>query len=125
MSSEPAPKARKSSPRSRLGRIALEAAKALPQVADGVAGAQKLWATEDEGEILTGVIVAARRDARFDVELHLVAQWPIESLFALGDEVRDRVRRAAKKAELDSILGDVIVAFEDLRDPSASDATGS
>jgi hypothetical protein len=46
-------------------------------------------------------------------------------LFALGDEVRDRVRRAAKKAELDSILGDVIVAFEDLRDPSASEVTGS
>ena len=113
-----APRIRQSSPRSKLGRVALGAAKGLPQVADGVAGARKLWATEDEGEILAGVIVAARQDARFDVELHLVARWPFGSLFDLADQVRDRVRLAASGSELETILGEVSVAFEDVVEPS-------
>ncbi len=107
-----------SSPRSRLARIALDAATALPQVAVGVRGAQRVWATADDGEILKGVVAAARPDARFDVELHLVAQWPFESLFALADEVRRRVQRAAARADLDGILGHVTVAFEDVREAS-------
>ena len=63
-------------------------------------------------------MAAARPDARFDVELHLVAQWPFESLFALADEVRRRVQRAAARADLDGILGQVTVAFEDVREAS-------
>jgi hypothetical protein len=110
-----------SSPRSRLARVALDAATALPQVAAGVRGAQRVWATADGGEILEGVVAAARPDARFDVELHLVAQWPFESLFALADQVRARVQRAAARADLDGILGQVSVAFEDVRDATGED----
>ena len=105
-----------SSPRSRLARVALEAATALAQVAVGVRGAQRVWATVDAGEILEGVIATARPDARFDVELHLVAQWPFGSLFALADQVRARVQLATARADLDGILGQVTVAFEDVRD---------
>lgn len=86
-------------------------------MADGVAGAQKLWATEDEGEILAGVVVAATPDARFDVELHLIARWPFGSLFELADQVRDHVRRAAWAGDLEGILGEVSVSFEDVVEP--------
>lgn len=112
------------SPRSRLARVALEAATLLPQVAVGVRGARRVWATVDAGEILEGVVVTARPDARFDVELHLVAQWPFGSLFELADQVRTRVQRAAARADLDGILGQVTVAFEDVRDAASEDAVG-
>lgn len=115
------PTVRQSSPRSQLGRLALNTAQGLPQIAGGVAGAQKLWATEDEGEILAGVTVAARTDERFDVELHLVARWPFGSLFELAEQIRDRVGRAASRAGLEDILGDVAVAFEDVVEPGVDD----
>jgi hypothetical protein len=103
-----------SSPRSRLARVALDAATALPEIAGGVRGAQRIWATADAGGILEGVVAAARPDARFDVELHLVAQWPFESLFVLADHVRRQVQRATARADLDGMLGPVTVAFEDV-----------
>jgi hypothetical protein len=113
-----------SSPRSRLARVALEAATALPQVAVGVRGAQRVWATVDAGGILDGVVATARPDSRFDVDLHLVAQWPFGSLFALGDQVRAHVRREAARADLDGILGDVTVAFEDVLEATNEDVLG-
>src|SRR5947209_16139526 len=105
-----------STPRSRLARVALEAATALPEVAAGVRGRQRVWATADAGEILEGVVSVARPDGHFDVELHLVAQWPFGSLFALADQVRARVRRAAARVDLDGILGSINVGFEDVHD---------
>ena len=113
-----------SSPRSRLARVALDAATAMPQVAVGVRGAQRVWATADDREILDGVVATARPDARFDVELHLVTQWPFESLFALADQVRRRVQRAAARADLDGMLGQVTVAFEDVHDATSEDVAG-
>jgi hypothetical protein len=110
-----------SSPRSRLARAALEAAIALPQIAVGVRGAQRVWATVDAGEILEGVVATARPDSRFDVDLHLVARWPFGSLFALGDQVRTRVRGAAARAGLDGILGAVTVRFEDVLDSASEE----
>jgi hypothetical protein len=103
-------------PRSRLARVALEAATGLPEVATGVRGRQRVWATADAGEILEGVVATARPDARFDIELHLVAQWPFGSLFALADQVRARVGRAAARVDLDGLLGQITVAFEDVHD---------
>ncbi len=113
-----------SSPRSQLARVALEAATAMPQVAVGVRGAQRVWATIDAGETLEGVMATARADGRFDVELHLVAQWPFGSLFALADQVRARVQRAAGRAKLDGILGQVTVSFEDVREARSEEAAG-
>jgi hypothetical protein len=108
-----------STPRSRLARVALEAATALPEVAAGVRGRHRVWTTADAGEILAGVVAAARPDGRFDVELHLVAEWPFGSLFALADQVRVRVRRAAARVDLDGILGSITVGFEDVHDPTS------
>jgi hypothetical protein len=106
----------RSSPRSRLARAALEAARSLPQIAAGVPGTQGVWATTDAGGLLEGVIAVARADGRYDVELHLVAQWPIGSLDALAAEVRGRVARAADRNGLADAIGDVSVSFEDLRE---------
>lgn len=105
-----------SSPRSRLARAALEAASSLPQVAGGVRGAQGVWATTDAGGVLEGVIAVARRDGRYDVELHLVAQWPLGSLYSLADDVRKRVARAADRSGLAHAIGEVSVSFEDVRE---------
>jgi hypothetical protein len=87
----------------------------------GVRGARRVWATVDADEILEGVVATARPDAGFDVELHLVAQWPFGSLFGLADDVRKQVRRAAARADLDGILGQVTVAFEDVRDATSEE----
>ena len=106
-----------STPRARLARAALDAARSLPQVAGGVRGAQGVWATADADGLLEGVTAVARVDGRYDVELHLVAQWPIGSLYALADEVRGRVARAADRSGLADTVGEVSVSFEDVREP--------
>jgi hypothetical protein len=106
-----------SSARSRLARSALEAARSLPQVAGGVRGAQGVWATAEAGGLLEGVTAVARVDGRYDIELHLIAQWPIGSLYTLADEVRGRVARAAAREGLADAIGDVTVSFEDVREP--------
>jgi hypothetical protein len=109
-----------SSPRSRLARAALEAARSLPQVAGGVRGAKGLWATSDAGGVLEGVTAVARVDGRYDVELHLVVQWPLGPLYSLADEVRARARRAAERSGLGDAMGEVSVSFEDLHEQQGS-----
>ena len=109
-----------SSPRSQLARAALDAACSLPQVAGGVRGAKGLWATTDAGALLEGVTAVARTDGRYDVDLHLIAQWPLDSLYSLAEEVRERVRRAADRGGLGLAVGEVSVSFEDLREPGGS-----
>ena len=111
------------SPRSRLARVALQSARALPQVAGGVRGDHGLWATTDEGGLLEGVSAVARPDGRYDVDLHLVAQWPLGSLHSLADEVRRRASAAIERQGLRELLGDLTVSFEDLRGPSEDRAS--
>ena len=106
-----------SSPRSQLARAAIDAARSLPQVAGGVSGTQDLWVTTDAGALLEGVTAVARKDGRYDIELHLVAQWPLDSLHSLADEVRARVGRAAEQGGLGHAVGEVTVSFEDLTEP--------
>lgn len=112
------------SPRSRLARVALEAVIGMPEIAVGVRGARAVWATVDAGEMLEGVVATARPDERFDIELHLVAQWPFGSLFTLGDQIRAGVHGATSRAKLDGILGEVTVAFEDVREASSEEVVG-
>ena len=111
------------SSRSRLARVALEAATGMPEIAAGVRGRHRLWATVDAGEILEGVVATARPDGRLDVELHLVAEWPFGSLFALADQVRTRVQRAAARVGLDGLLGSITVGFEDVLDTARDRAS--
>ncbi len=116
--------ARFSSPRSRLARVALQAATAMPQVVVGVRGPRGVWVSVDAGEILEGVVVTARRDGRFDIELHVAVRWPSGSLLTLADQVRAGVKRAAGRAQLDGVLGQVTVAFEDVREASSEEVAG-
>jgi len=106
-----------------LARVALEAATGMPEIAAGVRGRHRLWATVDAGEILKGVVATARPDGRFDVELHLVAEWPFGSLFALADQVRTRVQRGAARVGLDGLLGSITVGFEDVLDTARDRAS--
>ncbi len=96
----------------------------MPEIAVGVRGARGVGATVDAGEMLDGVVATARRDARFDIELHLVVQWPFGSLFELADQLRARVKRAAGSAKLDGILGQVAVGFEDVSEASSEEVVG-
>lgn len=112
--------ARAGSPRSRLARVALQAALRLDEVGCGLAGRGRVWATVDAGELLPGVVAAARPDGRFDLELHLVAQWPAGSLDELADRARVDVQREARRTGLEDVLGAVAIAFEDVRELGAS-----
>lgn len=91
----------------------------LDEVGYGVGGPRRVWVTVDAGELLRGVVAAARPDGRFDLELHLVAEWPLASLDELADRARARVRQEARRAGLDDVLGAVAVAFEDVREPGS------
>ncbi len=96
----------------------------MPQVVVGVRGPRGVWVSVDAGEILEGVVVTARRDGRFDIELHVVVRWPSGSLLTLADQVRAAVKRAAGRAQLDGVLGQVTVAFEDVREASGEEVAG-
>ena len=105
------------SPRARLARVALETALASEGVAAGSAGDSSWWATTDEGELLSGVLAVARRDGRYDVELHLVARWPVPPLHELGERIRERVAGVAAEKGLGESLGSVRISFGDLLEP--------
>jgi hypothetical protein len=50
-----------------------------------------------------------------DVELHLVARWPlVAALEQIAEELRAQLRRAAGVAGMGERLGAVSVAFEDV-----------
>lgn len=103
-----------STTRSLLARSAIEAAGQLAEIEGGVRGRPGTWATRDAGQTLDGVVATARRDGRYQVDLHLTARWPLGSLHDLGEEVRESVRQAARSAGLGDALGAVSVAFEDV-----------
>ena len=105
------------SPRVRLARVALETALATKQVAAGTPGRHSQWATADAGEQLSGVLATVRPDGRYDVELCLVARWPVPPLHELGEQIRTRVQCALEREGLGDSLGDLGVAFGDLLAP--------
>lgn len=103
-----------SSTRVQLARAALETALHTTQVAGGLCGPLSQFATADGDELLRGVLATARADGRYDVELHLVARWPVPPLHELGGQVERRVRHAVRRKGLSEGLGDLLVAFGDL-----------
>jgi hypothetical protein len=96
----------------------------MPAVAVGVRGPRGVWVTVDAGELLPGVVAAARRDGRFDIDLHVLVQWPSGSLLMLADQVRAAVECAACRTQLDGVLGRVTVAFEDVRVARSEEVAG-
>lgn len=112
----PAPPQVSASPRVRLGRLALEAALAAPDVVDAEVGPSRLRVTVDSSaNLLRGVSVTAEADGRYGVDLCLVAG--MVSLVALGDEVQRRVREGARRDGLADQLGTINVEFARLVSP--------
>lgn len=101
-----------------MARVALDAAVSLDGVAGGDAGRFRRWVTFDRDETLAGVLAVERSDGRFDVELHLVADWPVPPLAALAEKIDKKVTRAASAAGLADALGPLSIAFEDVREPA-------
>lgn len=100
----------------QLAHLALEAAIATRGVAGPVAGVAGRWSTPDRGGRVDGVVVAAERDGRFAVELHL-AVYPV-ALGPLAERVRARVHEVTSTAGLADALGAIGVHFDDLAEPT-------
>jgi hypothetical protein len=98
------------STRLQLARLAFDAALTVAGVV-GAAGALES-ATATARDRVPGVVVAALKDGRYDVTLHLIAE--VVPLHDLADRIRERVVRAATVAGLDPALGPVNVVFDDV-----------
>ena len=120
-----APAAAAVTPRVVLARLIWETALAVNGVAAGDPGRSGFWQTADGDGVLQGIVVTARSDNRFDVELHLVAAWPTPPLHEVSAAIRDRVSSAAGDAGLGERLGELDISFGDLQEPvSMREASG-
>lgn len=109
------------SPRLALARLARRAALDVPGVVDADAGAAGMHATFGGGPPVDGVVCTAAQGGVYELELHLVTE-PVP-LHALAHRVRARVRTQATLAQLEELLGQVDIVFEDVREPARSAAT--
>ena len=109
------------SPRVPLARLALDAALAVPGVLGGEVDAAGVRATTDpEAGLLPGVSVISEGDGRYAVGLRLVAR--VVPLPELGDEVRRRVQRRARREGLEECLGTVSVEIARVLVPEEGDS---
>lgn len=89
-------------------------------MAAGDAGPSGVWQTIDGDRALCGVVVTARSDGRFDVDLHLVAAWPTPPLHEVSSAIQDDLGSAADDAGLGERLGELSVTFGDLQGPPST-----
>jgi hypothetical protein len=86
---------------------------------DGIAataGPAGRWQTAGSHQSVPGVLAVEDARGRVELELHLVARWPIQMpLEQLGEQLRERLRGAAGLAGMDQQLGAVSVAFDDVQ----------
>jgi hypothetical protein len=102
------------SERVALALVAGQAIARTPGVS-ATSGPGGRWRTVGSQQIVAGVVAAENGGGRIDVELHLVARWPLAgSLEELAEELRARLRRAAAIAGMGERLGAVSVAFDDV-----------
>ena len=99
-----------------LARLTLDAARSIDGVVDATSGRGR-WVTPDRNGVVPGAIAVVRADGRFDVELHLVAG--LVPLHPLGERIRDRIDKDARKAGVSELVGPVHIAFEDVGEASA------
>jgi hypothetical protein len=101
--------------RARLAHVAVEAALGTPGVVEANAGPGGLHATFAGGERVPGVRVTSAGAERYSVELFLTTA--VVPLAPLADDVRTRVRRAARSAGLETALDGVAVTILDVATP--------
>jgi hypothetical protein len=92
---------------------------------DGVsatAGSDRRWASADGPRAIEGVVAVADGQGRFELELHLVVDWPSDPLEDVAERLRDRLCRAAAAAGLEERLGEMLVAVEAVRVPGEEPA---
>jgi hypothetical protein len=86
---------------------------------DGIAataGPAGRWQTVGAHQMIPGVLAVEDARGRVELELHLVARWPIlMPLEQLGEQLREQLRSAAGLAGMDEQLGAVSVAFDDVQ----------
>lgn len=105
------------SARSRLAQLALDSALGFEQVSRGVRGPGGAWTTSYADRPLDGVVAAAAAGGRYSIELHLSVAWPPGSLPQLGDRLRAAITEGARNEGLESALGAIHIAFEDIDPP--------
>ena len=102
------------SERVALALVAQRAIAEMPGVR-ATSGPSGRWRTVGSQQIIPGVLAAESGAGRIDVELHLVALWPLQGSFEeLAEQLRARLRRAAATAGMGARLGAVAVAFDDV-----------
>jgi len=105
------------SPRVQLARVVWATALEADGVAGGDPGPSGFWQTAAGEGVLEGIVVTARPDQRFDVELRLVADWPTPPLHEVSAAIRTAVSEAAEAAGSGECLGDLSISFTDLQEP--------
>ena len=102
------------SERVALALVAGQAIAAAPGVT-ATSGPGGRWRTVGAQQTVPGVVAAESAEGRIDVELHLVAHWPLQGSFEdLAGQLRARLRGAAAIAGMGERLGAVSVAFDDV-----------
>ena len=102
------------SERVAVALVAEQAIAATPGVS-ATSGPGGRWRTVGSQQIIPGVLAAESGGGCIDVELHLVARWPLEGSFEeLAEQLRAHLRRAAAIAGMGERLGAVSVAFDDV-----------
>ncbi len=104
------------SPRVAVARVAEQVLGHLPGVALTAGPAQR-WVTPDGARPIPGVVATAQADGRYELELHLIVAWPPEPFERLGDEVRRRIRAAAKRSGLETQLGEIEIHIDGVQGP--------
>lgn len=102
------------SPRVRLARLALDAALALPEIAEGNSGPMGSVVTGDRGEVMRGVSAAAGEGGRYDLTVRLTVNPTPAPLHPLANRLRDAIAVAAGREGLDPPLGRIDVHFADV-----------
>jgi hypothetical protein len=103
------------SERFEVARLAREAALATPGVVAGVTGPHDRLMAEDRGRRLEGVVAVAEPGGAYDVDLFLRAD--LVPLPALTVAVEDRVRRRARAAGMERLVGEVRIFILDVAEP--------
>lgn len=111
MAAEQAPR-RPPTRRVELARLAAQVI-ALDSAVEPTAGDGR-WVTGDGEGKIRGVVCSESAQGRIDVELHLVAHWPSDSLERVAAGLRASLADAARAEGLSGAVGAVDVAIHDL-----------